>query len=741
MKKISVYFLFAAILFAACNNNNPDAKLSVSPDNITCPATGGDYTLEVTAVAPWTASVNDSWVKLTPTSGEAGKTEISIKVAANKESAESTTKVTFTDGENTFQLPVTRAAKAPAQLLVVSETEIMTPKDGGEYTIQVESNIRWSASSNVSWAKVDKGVCQNNDIVTITVSAATTPEETTAVITIAPYGEGKEAGEQTVTIIRGSTDATSMSVDPAKIDASSDGGNYTVNVSTTAKWRAWTTWDVDWFKLSNTEGEGDGTFGVTIDPATSTGDMTGIITIEEVRTDNYTPVVTQVTVTRKGKAAASLSVSPMKIDAPAAGGEFPVQIKSNYPWTASLVGAKYFSISINKGDGDATMIVNVKPTTDSEEATGSITITSTFGGEQARINIRRKGKLSPDQVLSVDPKTIDATYEGGKVKVNVKCEGKWSAETSNENVARLETTHRIISRLSGNGDGSFEIKIYPASEQQSSAIITVKSEDVSVDITINRPALPESKYQKKPFSISSSQQVYFSPGNLQYLASENKWRFANQQFQCVARYNVYNDSGVMSDWEKVSSTYDGWQDLFGWGTGANPTLITENNDYYSTFTDWGHNVIHYGVLSQGGSVYRVDAWRTLSENEVKYLLSREKDGKPLYGIATVNGIWGLVLLPDYWVFSSARSITCGILSDWGINTYNLSQWQNMEAAGAVFLPNAGYARGVDSWSGINGRYWLSTKIRSFIFDTSDVDIFVTSDAYSRRTVRLVQDIK
>ena len=70
----------------------------------------------------------------------------------------------------------------------------------------VESNIKWSASSNTGWAKVNKGVSVNNDNITVTVSPATTPEETTATITIAPYGEGEAAGTQQVTITRGSTE-------------------------------------------------------------------------------------------------------------------------------------------------------------------------------------------------------------------------------------------------------------------------------------------------------------------------------------------------------------------------------------------------------------------------------------------------------------------------------------------------------------------------------------------------------
>ena len=653
MKHFIPFVCIVAVLFAACKNGEPELKLKVEPSVITCPDTGGDYEVELTSANAWTADVSESWIKLTPASGDAGTSTVRIKISANKESAESAGKITFTDGANTTELPVTRAAKAPAQLSVVSETEINAPRDGGEYTIQVESNIRWSASSNVSWAKVSKGVSQNNDNVTITVSAATIPEETTAVITIAPYGEGKEAGEQTVTITRGGTDATSMSVDPTKIDASSDGGNYTVNVSTTAKWRAWTTWDVDWFKLSNTEGEGDGTFGVTIDPATSTGDMTGIITIEEVRTDNYKPVVSQVTVTRKGKAAASLSVTPTKIDAPAAGGEFPVTIKSNYPWTASVVGAKYFSISINKGDGDATMIVTVKPTTEEQEATGSVTIRSTFGGEEARVNIRRAAA----------------------------------------------------------------IPVAPEPDEE-----------------------PATKFTTKPFSVNSSDgKVYFSSGNLQYQASTDTWRFALRQWSVVGEYNKY-----------ISDTYSGWIDLFGYGTGLHPTWSYSDTWRYPGFADWGVNAI-----SNGGS--ERNQWRTLTEQEFRYMLGMRDNWNKLRGYGTVNDVPGFILLPDDWhlpaslTFNANEDNSNAKYSD---NVYSGEQWQKMETAGAVFLPVGGSRIGTaihNKLTDKRGFYWVAPN-QADEESSKGVYMFAFWEGYKYRvdkdshpesglSVRLVYDVK
>ena len=58
------------------------------------------------------------------------------------------------------------------------------------------------------------------------------------------------------------------------------------------------------------------------------------------------------------------------------------------------------------------------------------------------------------------------------------------------------------------------------------------------------------------FSINEDGgQVYFSQGNLQYQASSNTWKFAENQYDYVGSTN-----------SNISSTYSGWIDLFGWGT-------------------------------------------------------------------------------------------------------------------------------------------------------------------------------
>ncbi len=190
------------------------------------------------------------------------------------------------------------------------------------------------------------------------------------------------------------------------------------------------------------------------------------------------------------------------------------------------------------------------------------------------------------------------------------------------------------------------------------------------------------------FSVSSSTQVIFAPGNLQYQPSTGKWRFAMHQYDCIGTAN-----------ENIGDTYTGWLDLFGWGTGDAPTQNATNLSEYAEFNDWGKNVI---------SGYASGTWRTLSNDEWDYLLQTRNNAASLYGFATIDNVAGLVLLPDAWATSANVSFKTG-KGNYGKNVYTAEEWQLLEAAGGVFLPAAGL-RNVAKISNVQtaGYYWTST---------------------------------
>lgn len=218
------------------------------------------------------------------------------------------------------------------------------------------------------------------------------------------------------------------------------------------------------------------------------------------------------------------------------------------------------------------------------------------------------------------------------------------------------------------------------------------------------------------FSIAPGKQVQFAQGNLQYQASTDIWRFAEHQYEYIGEIN-----------KNLSSTYSGWIDLFGWGTGNAPTKSsTDYNSDYISFTDWGVNPI-----SNGGNM--ANQWRTLTRNEWVYLFHGRANYANLFGIGKVDGVAGTILLPDDWVTPSGLTFTPSTIQglEWqrgrgfysknsnndnlSYNAYTLAQWELMESAGAVFLPAAGSRDGTEVYGvSSSGRYWSATRLYTYL---------------------------
>ena len=219
------------------------------------------------------------------------------------------------------------------------------------------------------------------------------------------------------------------------------------------------------------------------------------------------------------------------------------------------------------------------------------------------------------------------------------------------------------------------------------------------------------------FTINSNgNQVYFSQGNLQYQASTNTWQFAEHQYDYVGSAN-----------SSISQTNSGWIDLFGWGTsGYNHGAVcyqpwstsTNESDYYA-YGNWEYNLYDqtgqanwgYNAISNGGNAEN-SGWRTLTQQEWNYVIdSRNTTSGIRFAKATVNGVRGVILLPDDWnatIYALNNTNSSGAFCYSNIIT--AADWTNvLEANGAVFLPAAGIRNGtsVDS-AGFIGQYWLAS---------------------------------
>ena len=228
------------------------------------------------------------------------------------------------------------------------------------------------------------------------------------------------------------------------------------------------------------------------------------------------------------------------------------------------------------------------------------------------------------------------------------------------------------------------------------------------------------------FTINASgDKVYFSRGNLQYKASTNTWRFAENQWDYVGEDN-----------SNISPTYNDWIDLFGWGTSGynhgavcyQPWSTSQTNSDYYAYGQYNYNLYDqtgqadwgYNPISNGGNT--TNTWRTLTgggNGEWKYILNTRSastvngTANARYAKAKVNNVQGVILFPDIYTHPSGVAQPVGINDTgntcWNGNNYSATDFGWMEQNGAVFLPAAGNCWGTSVYYvGSYGDYWSAS---------------------------------
>ncbi len=284
-------------------------------------------------------------------------------------------------------------------------------------------------------------------------------------------------------------------------------------------------------------------------------------------------------------------------------------------------------------------------------------------------------------------------------------------------------------------------------------IYTASFKDIAKRAEVTLPA---------PFHINDSTIIYFSKGNLQYNAGDGNthktadstargtWRFAERQYDYVGEENIGKDS-----------TYNGWVDLFEWGSSG--WKGNHDHKYYVALdtaqcrnADWGV----YNAISNGGD--EPGLWRTLSFQEWAYLLNRSN-----WGFAKIgeNSTLCLVIFPSEFItpdtmnivyastsdkndfFESSGLIGYGPgITDSNTNTFTDEEFEELEARGVVALPFAGHVGGDYSSSNEFNEYgniWTSNHYYNSAYEIYFGKIVSSRDVgiYAKKSVRLVHVVE
>ena len=298
--------------------------------------------------------------------------------------------------------------------------------------------------------------------------------------------------------------------------------------------------------------------------------------------------------------------------------------------------------------------------------------------------------------IGVDKKEIQADPDGGTYLVNVYADCKWEVKKSVNWVS--------VDPSVGRNDGMIRIEVLKSDAYlPTEAILTIceygGDPDKKVEVKIVRGA------KAAPvFSVSDSKKVILASGNLQYHPANNEWRIG-EPLDVRAEDN-----------RNISPDYNGWIDLFGWGTSgkieglpvtqwSNDVLLySPNGENLSGDFDWGSNNLkdeRYGVEGP---------WRTLTQDEWEYLIDRH-----LVGFAYYQYTYFMYIYPSKYFFTDGSTSILNNIKP--CPEYTTDQWENLMREGCAIIPLGGYRVEKDAIMSFTssggktiyvGSYWTST---------------------------------
>lgn len=185
MKRI---LLILSVLVAACavscqKETKVEDAVTVKSDEQVLPAEGGVISIAINSTVAWTAKASESWVTLSPASGEAGDATVKASVLKNDTNDSRTATVTFTAGTKTATYTI---VQSQLNALVIATTEYEVPAEGGTVEVKVSANVDYQViiPDAVDWVENATTRGMTESTVVLKVAPSLDVEARTANITI-----------------------------------------------------------------------------------------------------------------------------------------------------------------------------------------------------------------------------------------------------------------------------------------------------------------------------------------------------------------------------------------------------------------------------------------------------------------------------------------------------------------------------------------------------------------------------
>ena len=477
---LTLTIVIGCSLLASCEK---ETILTVNQSSLSFNNSGGSQTVNITANKVWRASSNQSWCKVSPSSGDGSDNSnitLSVSCDANATYDERTCTITITCEELTKTISV---SQAEGKGLILSQTEYNLTNDAQTISVEVQANVNYSVEIDnacKSWIKQEATKGLSSNVIKFAISKNEDYDGREGKIVI-KQTDGSLSG----TVVVKQSQQNGLFISTPEYSLSNEKHTLTVEVKANIEFDVKS--NVYWIKHVETKGlktsqivlevsaneDYDGREG-TVVVKQKNGDLQGVITIKQEQ--NYGILVSQ--------SEYSVSDEAQTIE---------VEVKYNVD----------FDVVIPSGSKDWIRQVSTKGL-NSRTYTFSIAKNDTYGAREGSITFKQKNgalsgtvsvKQSQNNGLFVTKTDYEISNESQTVSVEVKANIEFDVKSDTEWVKVVETKGLKTSTitLSIEENDSYDLREGKVSVKQIDG-------DLSGDITIKQKGkngiiLPQTEFE------------------------------------------------------------------------------------------------------------------------------------------------------------------------------------------------------------------------------------------------------
>lgn len=548
-----VYVAFGRKNLASISVTQKAANISIETETLEFENTAGEYSIKVTSEAAWTVKTSQSWIQVSPGSGNAGTETFKVTVTPNTGTSARTGYVyLYVGSSRVIQITVTQKG-----LYVEFSASSLEMADGvDEKTVTVKSNTSWTISSYPSWVTITptSGAGTTN----VTIKANDNPNTSKRESTIKATLMGVII-ESSMTITQlGKT----FDYGQSTIECSDKAQTIPVTITSSGSWTAAST--EPWITVKPSSAFGNGTLSLTVTENTADDARAGKVSL------NIGDKTYEITVIQSGK------YFTVKYDGNAmgsTGGEIAVEISSNDIWTVSVAGnPSWITFDKTSGSGDASFNITVADNPSVNSRTATVTLETTHDksvkiiisqaaryltADHQSILFFAKGGDSDDIVISTDGK-YSMTKTGSWFSITEKGNGVFVA-TAQENTEKDTREGSVVIKLTDLKEGTYSITL-PVVQTSYGGTFIIDGYDVD-----------------KNWDIGASGNVSLTVTGY---SSDKNWDNPSHNIKMIISVTGYNPD---SNWDSNTS-----------GSGNMRT------GDYSSDSNWDSSVGSYDNLSKSG---------------------------------------------------------------------------------------------------------------------------------------------